>query len=59
MPQLWTAQRAAWHIATRLPRRPLEINFPGLFTLVLRLLGALPARLRLALGQRLARHEQE
>jgi len=59
MPQLWTAQRAARHIATRLPRRPLEINFPGLFTLVLRLLGALPARLRLALGQRLAGHEQE
>ncbi|MEX5503722.1 SDR family NAD(P)-dependent oxidoreductase [Pseudomonas putida] len=59
MPQLWTAQRAARHIATRLPRRPLEINFPGLFTLVLRLLGALPARLRLALGQRLAGQEQE
>ena len=59
MPQLWSAQRAARHIARRLPRRPLEINFPGLFTLVLRLLGALPARLRLALGQRLARHEQE
>ncbi|WP_409315304.1 SDR family NAD(P)-dependent oxidoreductase [Pseudomonas putida] len=59
MPQLWSAQRAARHIAKRLPRRPLEINFPGLFTLVLRLLGALPARLRLALGQRLARHEQE
>lgn len=59
MPQLWTAQRAARHIATRLPRRPLEINFPGLFTLVLRLLGALPVRLRLALGLRLARHEQE
>ena len=59
MPQLWTAQRAARYIATRLPRRPLEINFPGLFTLVLRLLGVLPARLRLALGQRLARHEQE
>lgn len=59
MPQLWSAQRAARHIARRLPGRPLEINFPGLFTLVLRLLGALPARLRLALGQRLARHEQE
>ncbi|ATB64146.1 SDR family NAD(P)-dependent oxidoreductase [Pseudomonas mosselii] len=59
MPQLWSAQRAARHIATRLPRRPLEINFPGLFTLVLRLLGALPVRLRLALGLRLARHEQE
>lgn len=59
MPQLWSAQRAARHIARRLPHRPVEINFPGLFTCVLRLLGALPARLRLALGQRLARHEQE
>ncbi|MGC7839718.1 SDR family NAD(P)-dependent oxidoreductase [Pseudomonas wayambapalatensis] len=59
MPQLWSAQRAARHIARRLPHRPVEINFPGLFICVLRLLGALPARLRLALGQRLARHEQE
>ncbi|HEN8798374.1 SDR family NAD(P)-dependent oxidoreductase [Pseudomonas sp. CM25] len=59
MPQLWTAPRAARYIARRLPRRPLEINFPGLFTFALRLLGALPARLRLALGQRLARHEQD
>ena len=59
MPQLWSAQRAARHIAKRLPERPLEISFPWLFTLVLRLLGALPARFRLALGQRLARHEQE
>ncbi|MBC3480924.1 SDR family NAD(P)-dependent oxidoreductase [Pseudomonas sp. SWRI59] len=59
MPQLWPAQRAAQHIARRLQRRPLEINFPGFFTWALRLLGALPARLRLALGQRLARHEQE
>ncbi|ROM85046.1 MULTISPECIES: SDR family NAD(P)-dependent oxidoreductase [Pseudomonas] len=59
MPQLWSAQRAARHIAKRLPRRPLEINFPGIFTLVLRLLGAMPACLRLKLGQRLARHEQD
>ncbi|MCO7521798.1 MULTISPECIES: SDR family NAD(P)-dependent oxidoreductase [unclassified Pseudomonas] len=59
MPQLWTVQRAARHIVKRLPSRPLEINFPGLFTFALRLLGALPARLRLALGQHLARHEQE
>jgi len=59
MPQIWTARRAAEHIAKRLPQRPLEINFPSLFTWVLRLLGALPARLRLALGWRLARHEQE
>lgn len=59
MPQIWTARRAAEHIAKRLPRHPLEINFPHLFTWVLRLLGALPVRLRLALGRRLARHEQE
>ncbi|MFR0716170.1 SDR family NAD(P)-dependent oxidoreductase [Pseudomonas putida] len=59
MPQIWSAQRAAQHIARRLPRRPLEINFPGAFTLLLRLLGALPPRLRLALGKRLARAEQE
>ncbi|MDZ3992157.1 SDR family NAD(P)-dependent oxidoreductase [Pseudomonas sp. Teo4] len=55
MPQLWTAERAAHYIIVRLPRRPLEITFPTLFTLVLRLLGALPARWRLLLGQRLAR----
>lgn len=59
MPQLWSAQRAARHLAQRLPRRPLEINFPGIFTLALRLLGAMPPRLRLILGQRLARHEQD
>ncbi|UZD93426.1 SDR family NAD(P)-dependent oxidoreductase [Pseudomonas corrugata] len=59
MPQLWSAQRAARHLAKRLPRRPLEINFPGIFTLALRLLGAMPPRLRLILGQRLARHEQD
>lgn len=55
MPQQWSAERAARHIATRLPRRPLEITFPGLFTFVLRLLGALPARWRLWLGRRMAR----
>jgi len=59
MPQLWSAERAAAHIAARLPRRPLEINFPGVFTQVLRLLGALPVRWRLKLGQRLARKQQE
>lgn len=59
MPQIWSAERAARHIAERLPRRPLEINFPTLFTLVLRLLGAMPARWRLKLGQRLARNEQD
>ncbi|QXH44544.1 SDR family NAD(P)-dependent oxidoreductase [Pseudomonas xanthosomatis] len=59
MPQLWSAQRAAEHIARRLPRRPLEITFPGLFTFVLRLLGAMPARLRLALGKRMARQNKD
>jgi hypothetical protein len=55
-------RRHATHTSQRFPHAaalPLEINCPGLFTLVLRLSGALPARLRLALGQRLARHEQE
>jgi NAD(P)-dependent dehydrogenase (short-subunit alcohol dehydrogenase family) len=59
MPNLWSATRAASHIAKRLARRPLEINFPGGFTLVMRLLGLLPASLRLALGRRLARKEKE
>jgi NAD(P)-dependent dehydrogenase (short-subunit alcohol dehydrogenase family) len=59
MPQRWSAERAAQHIAARLPRRPLEINFPTLFTTVLRLLGALPPPLRLALGRRLARAPQD
>ncbi|NIE78398.1 SDR family NAD(P)-dependent oxidoreductase [Pantoea sp. Tr-811] len=58
MPQLWTAERAAGLIAKRLPRRPLELTFPATFTLVLRLLGALPAGWRLKLGQRLARQPQ-
>jgi len=55
MPQLWSAERAARHVVQRLPRRPLEINFPAAFTLLLRLLGALPGRWWLKLGQRLAR----
>ncbi|MFV3288907.1 SDR family NAD(P)-dependent oxidoreductase [Pseudomonas sp. NY11955] len=58
MPQLWSAERAALHIITRLPRRPLEIAFPATFTLVLRLLGALPASWRLKLGRHLARAPQ-
>lgn len=59
MPQLWSAERAARHIARRLPRRPLEIAFPGLFIFILRLLGALPARCRLWLGRRMARPGQD
>lgn len=59
MPQMWTAERAARHIIARLPRRPLEINFPTAFTLGMRLLGALPVRWRLKLGQRLARDQKD
>ena len=59
MPQIWSAERAARHIVVRLPKRPLEINFPGVFTVVLRLLGAMPVRWRLKLGQRLARKQQD
>lgn len=59
MPQQWSADRAASYIATRLPRRPLEISFPNPFILVLRLLGALPAGWRLKLGQRLARSRKD
>lgn len=59
MPMRWSAQRAARHIARRLPARPLGITFPWSFTLILRLLGHLPARWRLALGQRLARPSKE
>ncbi|MEX6501737.1 SDR family NAD(P)-dependent oxidoreductase [Pseudomonas zhanjiangensis] len=55
MPMRWPVQRAARHIVERLPRRPLEISFPGPFITTLRLLARLPGRLRLALGKRLAR----
>lgn len=57
MPMRWSVEKAARHIAQRLhrPRRPLEIAFPWLFIFSLRLLGLLPARVRLALGKRMAR----
>jgi len=59
MPQRWSAERAARYIARRLPKRPLEISFPFPFIPILRLLGALPGRWRLKLGQRLARGEKD
>lgn len=59
MPQRWSAERAARYIARRLPRRPLEISFPFPFIPILRLLGALPGRWRLKLGQHLARGETD
>ena len=55
MPWRVSAQRAAQIIARRLPARPYEIAFPLPFIAVLRLLGALPVGLRLAIGKRLAR----
>ena len=55
MPMRWPVAKAARHIATRLEQRPLEIAFPTPFIFALRLLGTLSARLRLALGKRLAR----
>lgn len=58
MPMRWPVDKAARHIATRLAQRPLEIAFPTPFIVALRLLGTLPARLRLALGKRLARPSQ-
>ena len=59
MPMRWSAQRAARHITQRLPARPLDIAFPWFFAFVLRSLGRLPARWRLALGRCLARSSQE
>ncbi|MHA6195809.1 SDR family NAD(P)-dependent oxidoreductase [Pseudomonas wadenswilerensis] len=59
MPQRWSAERAARYIAKRLPRRPLEISFPFPFIPILRLLGTLPGRWRLKLGQYLARGEKD
>ncbi|SDI14202.1 SDR family NAD(P)-dependent oxidoreductase [Pseudomonas panipatensis] len=59
MPMRWPAERAARYIAQRLPRRPYEIAFPLPFIVLLRLLGALPAACRLAIGRRLARPAKE
>lgn len=55
MPLRWSAEKAAAHIAARLPKRPYEIAFPGPFIALLRLLGHLPNSLQLAIGKRMAR----
>ncbi|WP_043307152.1 SDR family oxidoreductase [Pseudomonas sp. ML96] len=57
MPLRWPVDKAARHIAARLPARPHEIAFPMPFIAALRLLGLLPKGLQLALGKRLARAE--
>jgi NAD(P)-dependent dehydrogenase (short-subunit alcohol dehydrogenase family) len=57
MPMRWPAPKAARYIADRLEknRRPLEIAFPFLFILALKAIAALPVRLQIALGKRMAR----
>lgn len=55
MPMLWSAEKAALHIARRLPKRPMEIAFPGLFITALRAMACLPRRLSLQLTQRMVR----
>ncbi len=58
MPMRWPVDKAARHIVARLPKRPLEIAFPGSFIAALHVLGWLPQGLQLALGKRLARTSQ-
>jgi short-subunit dehydrogenase len=55
MPMLWTAQKAASHIAARLDKRPMEIAFPWPFITALRALAWLPRRLSLHLTKRMVR----
>ncbi|WP_339462296.1 SDR family NAD(P)-dependent oxidoreductase [Pseudomonas sp. EA_105y_Pfl2_R69] len=57
MPMRWPVEKAARHIAERLHRQPFEINFPGPFIAMLKLLGHLPKRLQVAIGTRMARSE--
>jgi NAD(P)-dependent dehydrogenase (short-subunit alcohol dehydrogenase family) len=55
MPLRWSADKAAAHIAARLPKRPFEIAFPSPFIAILWLLAHLPKRLQVAIGARMAR----
>ena len=57
MPMRWPVAKAARHIAQNLARdkRALEIAFPAVFILSMRLLAMLPVRARLAIGRRMAR----
>lgn len=56
MPMMWTAEKAARHIALRLHKRPLEIAFPGPFIAMLRAMAWLPGRLSLLLTKRMVRN---
>ncbi|SHN28061.1 Short-chain dehydrogenase [Pseudomonas asturiensis] len=57
MPMRWPVAKAASYIAKSLAKdkRPLDIAFPAVFILSMRLLAMLPARARLAIGKRMAR----
>lgn len=57
MPMRWPVAKAASYIAKNLAKdkRPLDIAFPAVFILSMRLLAMLPARARLAIGKRMAR----
>ncbi|MCD8522180.1 MAG: SDR family NAD(P)-dependent oxidoreductase [Saccharospirillaceae bacterium] len=59
MPGKIDAEEAAIIIIKGLKRRQLEIRFPFLFTLILRIIGALPARLRLKITSAMARNNQQ
>ncbi|MGM0536108.1 MAG: SDR family NAD(P)-dependent oxidoreductase [Pseudomonadota bacterium] len=57
MPMRVTVDQAATAILTGLARRRLDINFPRRFTLLMRLAGILPPRLRYRLGLRMTRQD--
>jgi hypothetical protein len=59
MPGKIDAGKAADIIVHGLKKRQLEIRFPFLFTLILRVLGALPASLRLKITSAMARNNQQ
>ncbi|MBM95614.1 MAG: short-chain dehydrogenase [Oceanospirillaceae bacterium] len=60
MPMRISPQEAADFIVQGLQRRPWEIHFPRKFTLMLKLLGALPASLRLKITSKIAaKHQSE
>ena len=60
MPMRITPEQAATSIIRGLERRPWEIHFPRRFTLMLKLLSALPASLRLKITSKIAaKHSSE
>ena len=58
MPMRITTQEAADAIVQGLQRRPWEIHFPRKFTTLLKLLGAMPPSLRLAITSKIAARHQ-